>query len=399
MKLEKNTVEEAAGRALFREAESAHYYTPKGVPAYTRTIKSGPNQGKERATSLADARKENLFPSITTIGKVKREPMIDKYREKHLLKASYENRPKKAEAPDDYFDRILSKARFDSMEAARLGSGYHDSFEAILLGEKWNKRDSKLKIVADWVQTNVEEVIWTEKILVDEGIGVAGKADALVRLKEYGPTLVDWKTRRFKEYKTEPKWRATWYKSDCRQLAFYGRCIERDLISRDFGDLREEREAYEISVCNVGMNTKATSQLHVKWWSRDEREWALECVEAMNSLWQHENGYRPKGVGIPNSHAFPLGSCENEVDLRISSELLRNAQDGDKSEPAPLDRLRLINTRKASELFSAGLTATPPKGENWDALVTYFDGRTEYFELGEPTKEKAVNQLARRNIV
>lgn len=378
MKLEKNAVAEAAGRALFRESDSAHYYTPEGVPRYTQTIKSGPNKGKERSTSLADARKENLFPSITTIHKVKEERMITQYREKHLLKASYENRPKKDEVADDYFDRILQKARHDSLEAARLGSGYHDKFEAILSGNSWDKKDPKLKLVADWIQENVEEVFWTEHVLVDQKIGVAGKADAFVRLKTLGPTLIDWKTRRFKEFKTEPKWRAAWYKSDCRQLAFYGRCIEAD----------ED----EIEVANVGMNTKATSPLHIKVWSREEREWANEVVEAVNILWQHENNFRPE-----------LKELKDDSGVIISSELLNNA----KSEvvnshlrlATPLDRVRLINTRLASELFSSGLATDTPKGESWDALVTYYDGRQEYYELAMPTKEEAVNDLRRRDIV
>ena len=47
-------------------AESGHWYTRGGEPAYTVTGKNG----KERNTTLRDARTMNLVPSVTTVLKV-----------------------------------------------------------------------------------------------------------------------------------------------------------------------------------------------------------------------------------------------------------------------------------------------------------------------------------------
>ena len=44
-------------------SESGHWYTQEGEPMYTII---GAN-GKERNTTLRDAKKENLVPSVTTI--------------------------------------------------------------------------------------------------------------------------------------------------------------------------------------------------------------------------------------------------------------------------------------------------------------------------------------------
>ena len=46
-----------------RASESNHWYTRDGVPRYTVMGKNG----KERNTTLRDARTENLVPSVTTV--------------------------------------------------------------------------------------------------------------------------------------------------------------------------------------------------------------------------------------------------------------------------------------------------------------------------------------------
>ena len=46
-----------------RASESSHWYTREGAPKYTVEAKNG----NPRNTTLADARKLNLVPSVTTI--------------------------------------------------------------------------------------------------------------------------------------------------------------------------------------------------------------------------------------------------------------------------------------------------------------------------------------------
>ena len=46
-----------------RASESSHWYTREGAPKYTVEAKNG----NLRNTTLADARKMNLVPSVTTI--------------------------------------------------------------------------------------------------------------------------------------------------------------------------------------------------------------------------------------------------------------------------------------------------------------------------------------------
>ena len=67
-----------------RAAESTHWYTRDGIPRYTII---GAN-GKERNTTLRDARKEGLIPSVTTILKVASNPVLNQWIQKQVLMAA-----------------------------------------------------------------------------------------------------------------------------------------------------------------------------------------------------------------------------------------------------------------------------------------------------------------------
>ncbi len=62
---------------------SNHYYSQQGEPVYTIT---GSN-GKERNTTVRDARKLNLVPSYSTITSVMAKPGLEVWKENQLLEA------------------------------------------------------------------------------------------------------------------------------------------------------------------------------------------------------------------------------------------------------------------------------------------------------------------------
>jgi len=278
MIIKNDTVEEAAGRALVRELQSAHFYTPQGDPRYYR------EDGKP--VTLREARKENLFPSITHIMNIMENRPLTIYKEKQLLVASYNMRPRQDEQMDDYFSRVISQAREDGKQAARVGTDTHSGIESILKGERWDKENALLQKANEWIEDNVQLVHWLEGNLVDESIGLAGRCDAFLRLKDVGNAVVDWKTRRFKELKSG--WKVQWYKKDVRQISFYAGCVERAL----------ERVGIpgDVAAINIALNTCEPSPVAVKSWSQDERQTALEMVECINDLWQDENKYHPHGL-------------------------------------------------------------------------------------------------------
>ncbi|MAF44292.1 MAG: hypothetical protein CMI54_09060 [Parcubacteria group bacterium] len=62
---------------------------------------------------------------------------------------------------------------------------------------------------------------------------------------------------------------------------------------------------------------------------------------------------------------------------------------------APVDRVRFISTEMAYEAFSASQRVRS-KENLWDAVITYSDGRNEYFGIEAKTVHECANELRRR---
>ena len=59
-----------------KSSESGHWYTQEGEPMYTIV---GAN-GKERNTTLRDAKKDNLVPSVTTVLSLVAKPGLENWK-------------------------------------------------------------------------------------------------------------------------------------------------------------------------------------------------------------------------------------------------------------------------------------------------------------------------------
>lgn len=106
-------------------AESAHWYDKQGKPAYTVIGKNG----KERATTLRDARTMNLSPSVTTILGIAAKPGLENWKIDQALLSAL-TLPK---APDEPLDAFMARAKQDakdqSIKAAERGTEIHAEVE------------------------------------------------------------------------------------------------------------------------------------------------------------------------------------------------------------------------------------------------------------------------------
>jgi hypothetical protein len=66
-----------------KPSESGHWYKKDGSPAYTTIGKTG-----ERATTLRDARKLGLLPSVTTINGMLSKAGLDTWKQQQVLLAA-----------------------------------------------------------------------------------------------------------------------------------------------------------------------------------------------------------------------------------------------------------------------------------------------------------------------
>jgi len=102
-------------------SESGHWYEPSGVPAYT--VIGG--NGKERPTTLRDAKKLNLRPSVTTIIKEANKPGLNNWIQDQTILACLTMPRIEGEAEKDYIKRLKVDAKEQARKAAEKGTQIH----------------------------------------------------------------------------------------------------------------------------------------------------------------------------------------------------------------------------------------------------------------------------------
>ena len=106
-------------------AESTHWYRRDGAPAYTVI---GAN-GKERPTTLRDARKLDLVPSVSTVQKIKASYGLVQYQLKQVLQCALTLPMVPGESLDAYGQRVMVDAGEHARQAAQRGRDIHEAIE------------------------------------------------------------------------------------------------------------------------------------------------------------------------------------------------------------------------------------------------------------------------------
>lgn len=165
---------------------SEHWYTRDGEPAYTIKGKDG-----ERPTTLRDARKLNLAPSVTSILNVAAKPGLERWKQQQLLLAALTLPKINSESEDDYIDRIIRDSKEQGKAAADAGTEIHASIEAFYLGQD-KGHIPYVKGAVDAILESFGPQAWIPERSFAHELGYGGKVDL------HCPTIVlDVKTKEF----------------------------------------------------------------------------------------------------------------------------------------------------------------------------------------------------------
>lgn len=112
-------------------AESTHWYDRAGNPAYTVKAKDG----TDRPTTLRDARKLALVPSVTTIIKCAAAPGLEIWKANQLMMAAL-TLPRLQDEPEaDWLKRVATDSREQARKAAERGTAIHAALQGHYEGE------------------------------------------------------------------------------------------------------------------------------------------------------------------------------------------------------------------------------------------------------------------------
>lgn len=111
-------------------SESGHWYDADGTPRYTIVGKNG----KERASTLRDAREHGWVPSVTTIIGCAAKFGLEKWKAEQLLLAGLTLPRLDGEAESDWIARVWEDSKQQAKQAAERGTQIHAAIEAHYAG-------------------------------------------------------------------------------------------------------------------------------------------------------------------------------------------------------------------------------------------------------------------------
>lgn len=110
-------------------AESTHWYDKNGNAVYEVSKAKGDGM---RATTIADARKMDLVPSVTNILNIAAKPGLEAWKAKQILEASLTLPRIADESLDDYAVRVMEDAKAQGKKAMERGTQLHAAIEMFI---------------------------------------------------------------------------------------------------------------------------------------------------------------------------------------------------------------------------------------------------------------------------
>lgn len=266
--------------------KSSHWYTPDGKPAHSQPKKDGDG---ERSTTIADAKKLSLLPSVTAILGIFDKPALLSWKEEQIATAAVKTPRSENEDTRNWVRRVREAAYQQVSDAADLGKEIHAALDAAIKGEEWNQ---ELKIyvspVLAWFSDKKISIASTEKVLVNRKHGYAGTTDVLFTWGKNGVGVIDYKTRKTKEGE-----KVTAYDGQALQLAAYA--------AAEWGE--EALDPKRCLTANIFVSTTEPGRFDVVKHSNPAAD--FEAFAHACALWRYLKGYDPRQLEEPaNTGAF-----------------------------------------------------------------------------------------------
>jgi len=265
----------SASSRLVTVESSGHWYDAEGRSAHVIIGKNG----KERNTTVADARKMGLLPSVTSVQGILHKEQLVSWRIEQAIMSALTLPKEENETLEDYARRVVKDSKESTTKAANHGTRMHEQAENILMGRAVCKDEDLQPYIATfrkWSEENIEKTYWCEKGLV--GAGYAGRSDAYVRMKGVGDAMIDLKNRKInKKYNAAP-----WYPTDAQQLWAY----------------RNASENPKCACVSVVLASNDPEYIMHHQWDEDELYQAGIAFCAMQKVWSWVKGYTPPGMKL-----------------------------------------------------------------------------------------------------
>lgn len=247
-----------------RPSESQHWYAKDGTPMYTVPAKNG----QPRATTLRDAKKMGLLPSVTTIMKAAASPGLEAWKLNQMMLAALTLPRFEGETEENFIARIQADSKEQARQAAERGTAVHAAIERFFDGQI--EADSLPYLEA--VYRKIEESFGILKWSVEKSFAsgeFAGKVD--LHSTDGDGVVIDFKT---KEFTSESLEKVAGFDENVMQLAAYrmGLAIPNARCANVF-----------VSVVEPGL-------VVVREWNQEELVRGWKMFDALKTYWYARSG-------------------------------------------------------------------------------------------------------------
>jgi hypothetical protein len=172
-------------------AESGHWYTKDGTPAYTTIGKTG-----ERNTTLRDARKLGLLPSVTTIINLLSKAGLDTWKQQQVLLAAL-TLPREVNEPEtEWLSRVMQDSKATGREAAERGTAIHAIIQSYFEQVYMPQKPPYLDAVDNALKDHFGAQMWLSEKSFGHHLGYGGKCDLMAKgAHDFNGIVVDFKTK------------------------------------------------------------------------------------------------------------------------------------------------------------------------------------------------------------
>lgn len=171
-----------------------HWYCGEtGEPRYTVIGKNG----KERNTTVRDARELNLVPSVTTINSMLSKSGLDTWKQTQVLYAAVEYPRWDGEDEKEWVSRILELAKTKSREAAQRGTNIHDILDSYFSCVYLPEWPAYIARVQEHLDTTFGKRLWLSEQSFRHPEGYGGKVDLYCKadpINNLPGVVIDFKT-------------------------------------------------------------------------------------------------------------------------------------------------------------------------------------------------------------
>lgn len=250
---------------IVRASESQHWYTRTGDPAYTVKNK----EGHQRPTTLRDARKLGLVPSVTTIIKCAASPGLEAWKLQQMMLAALTLPRAPEETEESFISRIQADSKEQAKMAAERGSEVHAALESFFETRHVTTKFSPAVLGTESEIVKVfGDLTWSaEKSFALNGFG--GKVD--LHSKDGQGVVIDFKT---KEFTSETLDKAQGFDEHAMQLSAY----------------RVGLEIPQARCANVFVSVTEPGLVVVKEWDQEDLDRGWKMFSSLLEFWYAKSG-------------------------------------------------------------------------------------------------------------